>query len=138
MQSLNFNEGYKEFCINNDETRVIRFNPTDLSMVDRIEETQKAIAELYKEHEKDDSETLRKLLKEALKEGINYIFNIDCYDVIFGNQNPLSPCNGKCLYERMFEGLIKLVKPYLEEERKKLEKQSALYIKEARANAKNR
>lgn len=33
MQSINFSDGYKSFCINDDPDRVIRFNPMGNSML---------------------------------------------------------------------------------------------------------
>lgn len=35
MQSLKFDEGLKSFAINDDESRVIRFNPADPDMLPR-------------------------------------------------------------------------------------------------------
>lgn len=32
MESLKFDEGYKEYMINDDPDRVIRINPSDLNM----------------------------------------------------------------------------------------------------------
>ena len=43
MRSINFDDGFKSFCINGDENRVIRFNPGDLNMRVRVEEAQKRI-----------------------------------------------------------------------------------------------
>ena len=39
MQCISFDEGYKEFAINNDENRVIRFNPKDFGILTRMEDT---------------------------------------------------------------------------------------------------
>ena len=35
MESLKFDEGYKEYMINDDPDRVIRINPSDLNMWQR-------------------------------------------------------------------------------------------------------
>ena len=45
MRSINFDDGFKSFCINGDENRVIRFNPGDPNMRVRAEEAQKRIQE---------------------------------------------------------------------------------------------
>ena len=58
MNNLNFNEGYKEFTINNNPNRVIRFNPTDVGFVERFEVASKALeglAERISEEESDAS-----------------------------------------------------------------------------------
>lgn len=36
MTSLKFDDGYKEYSINGDESRVIRINTTDFAIFDRI------------------------------------------------------------------------------------------------------
>ena len=56
MQSISFDEGYKEFAINNDENRVIRFNPKDFGILTRMEDTL------------SDFEALEKKLKDGNEE----------------------------------------------------------------------
>lgn len=36
MRSLNFNDGYESFMVNDDPNRVIRFNPADPEIINRV------------------------------------------------------------------------------------------------------
>ena len=44
MQSIRFDDGYKEFMINDDPNRVIRFNPADYGIIERFNTARKDIA----------------------------------------------------------------------------------------------
>ncbi len=124
MQSLNFDLGYKEFCINGDETRVIRFNPADYSMLKRFSEARKNIMQAVNEIEKDIQirENPRDELEEAanliadinglINTQINYIFDSDVAKTAFGNQSPISMVKGKFLFERFLDA----TGPYIEKE----------------------
>ena len=49
MQSIRFDDGYKEFMINDDPNRVIRFNPADYGIIERFNTARKDItAEMEK------------------------------------------------------------------------------------------
>jgi len=130
MQSLNFNEGYKEFCINGDEKRVIRFNPTDFGIKERIEEAERRIKSRAEKMQSDNTNNIDSKLKEIIKEALNHIFNADVYDTIFGLQNPISPSDGKMLVEHVIEGIKDIITPYLEEERKKMDEKINKYVSE--------
>jgi len=43
MQGIRFDEGYKEYMINDDPNRVIRFNQTDFEILDRIKDAYEEI-----------------------------------------------------------------------------------------------
>ena len=42
MQNLSFEDGYKEFTVNEDPERKIRFNPADLSILERFNTARKS------------------------------------------------------------------------------------------------
>ena len=128
MQNLNFDEGYKEFKINNDDSKVIRFNPTDVAIIERFAQAEKNITDYFEkikdykpEEDKDDLEKLRAdaaIQKETrlfICEQIDYIFDNPVSAIVFGNQSPLSPVKGKLLFERFLEA----VKPVIEADVKK-------------------
>lgn len=126
MQSLKFNEGYKEFCINDDESRVIRFNPADYGLVERLNEARKAIINAVDNLEKDiklkpdgnptdeleEAAQLVKSINDLIDTQVNYIFDSDVAKVAFGNQSRVSTVKGKFLFERFFDA----VGPYIEKE----------------------
>lgn len=142
MKDLSFDEGYKEFSINGDENRVIRFNPSDLAIIKRLEEAKNKISEsmaikddieLDNEGKPVDSlENYSKVISHidnVIKEQINYIFDSDVANVVFGNQSPLANIKGKPLYERFMESVMPEIKKAVEEESKESRKRVAKYTK---------
>lgn len=122
MQNLNFDDGYKEFSINNDPGRVIRFNPADFGIIERIktayDEINKA-ADLDKNIElKPDGTALDEFSKAAdvvrdvdntIREQIDYIFNSPVSDAVFGRQSTLGMVKGMPLYERFLNAVIPVI-----------------------------
>ena len=142
MKDLSFDEGYKEFSINGDENRVIRFNPSDMAIIKRLEEAKNKISEsmaikddieLDNEGKPVDSlENYSKVISHidnVIKEQINYIFDSDVANVVFGNQSPLANIKGKPLYERFMESVMPEIKKAVEEEAKESRKRVAKYTK---------
>ena len=142
MKDLSFDEGYKEFSINGDVNRVIRFNPSDLAIIKRLEEAKNKISEsmaikddieLDNEGKPVDSlENYSKVISHidnVIKEQINYIFDSDVANVVFGNQSPLANIKGKPLYERFMESVMPEIKKAVEEEAKESRKRVEKYTK---------
>lgn len=107
MQSINFSDGYKSFCINDDPARVIRFNPTDIDIIKRFNQVMKELREEKDGLEDvslnpdgtiavDDDATLEKTsevlekFNRVIREKLNFIFKSDVYDTIFDGQSPLA------------------------------------------------
>lgn len=140
MGSLNFDEGYKEYDINGDKSRVIRFNPSDLGMINRIKDAYNDIdkaAEKSGDIELDsngdaisnlngEAERLE-VFKAEICKAIDGIFNSNICEIAFGNQNPLSPVgNGMPLWESFLRSVLKEVEKEtgarMELSRKKIQK----------------
>lgn len=138
--NINLNDGYKEFTINNDPDRVIRFNPSDTGLIDRIEKAYQNILNIIngeqnneeKELPEDDIEQLT-LLAGAIRQSdniirdqIDLIFNAPVSGVVFGNQSPLSTVGGIPLYERFLNAILpEMVKEFSKEQKasmKRIEK----------------
>ncbi len=143
MQNFNLDEGYKEFTINNDPNRVIRFNPADYGIIERINEAYKEIEKISKIKEdielRADGTPIEEFAKAAevvnkvsttIKKQIDYIFNSDVSDVVFGKQSPLSTIKGMPLYERFLEVVMPEIKKEIESERKASEKRIEKYTKQ--------
>lgn len=106
MQSINFSDGYKSFCINNDPDRVIRFNPTDIDIVKRFNQAMKELREEKEGLEDvnlnpdgtvvDDDTTLEKTsevleqFNQVIRKKLNFIFKSDVYDTVFDGQSPMA------------------------------------------------
>lgn len=124
MQNLKIDDGLKEFTINGDKSRVIRFNPSDINLLDRLDQAEKTITEAQDKLEEDikldangeperreDIEFIRKVNK-LIKEQTDFIFDAEVSDVVFGNQSPMSSVKGRPFFERFFD----VIKPVLEKE----------------------
>ena len=113
METLIIDEGLKAFAINNDENRVIKFNPSDMSILHRVEESLVNVEKEMKKYEdkKVDGKTEKKISEFICKQ-IDYIFNSKVSDVVFNGTSPLSTIKGVPYYVRFIEA----VKPIIEEE----------------------
>ena len=122
---LIFDEGFKEFNINGDPNRVIKFNPTDISIIERAQKVKKEIGEEVKKLDKleiNDDEAVAKAVEEVnkiIKEKINYIFGSDVSETVFGVQSPLASANGVTLAERFIAAAIPIIQKEIEDEDKK-------------------
>ena len=103
MNSLNFDEGYKELAINGDENRIIKINPLDVSMFNRYDEVKNEIDEAI-EMSKDfeNKEKAEKIIREK----IEYILNSKCCDVVFGCQSIFAPCSGQFLFMNFLNSVL--------------------------------
>lgn len=128
MQNLNFDDGYKEYSINNDPNRVIRFNPADFGIIERInkayEEIDRATIDTDIEL-KANGEPMKligqaaemvKSMSDTIRNQIDYIFNSPVSDVVFGKQSPLGMVKGVPLYERFLSTLIPVIQKEVEAE----------------------
>jgi len=130
MQSIKFDDGFKEFMINDDPSRVIRFNPADYGIIERFDKARKEIAaEVDKiqedinikpdgSAEEDDLGEAADLLdrtNKLIRDKIDYIFDSQVSDIAFGRQSPLSSVKGLPLFERF----IRAAQPYIEKEVRK-------------------
>lgn len=140
MQNLNFDDGFKEFSINNDPSKVIRFNPADFGIIERI---NTAYNEIQKTTQIEDDIQLNpdgtpmemigkvaevvKGIADSIKAQIDYIFNSPVSEVVFGNQSPLGMVKGVPLYERFLDIVIPVIKQEVESEMKASQKRVSKY-----------
>lgn len=140
MMDLSFDDGYKRFTVNGDENRVIRFNPADPEIVNRILNVQKMF-DNYEIPEgielnpdgtpKSDLETASAYvttITSAMRTAFNDIFNSDVYDTIFNGQSPLCIVSGHFLFENVLKALLKIIKPETDAYQKKVQKQMDKYL----------
>lgn len=130
MQSISFDEEYKEFAVNNDENRVIRFNPKDFGILTRMEDTLSDFEALEKKLKDGNEEEFTNNLREAEKvvhEKIDSIFNANVHDIIFNHQSPISLVGGEFLFMRVIEALVPIVEKEVKYEMQKSEKRMSKY-----------
>ncbi|MCI8955625.1 MAG: hypothetical protein HFG29_01400 [Eubacterium sp.] len=130
MQSISFEEGYKEFSINGDEKRVIRFNPKDFGILTRMQSTLSDFSELEKKLKESNEENFVEALRDAEKtiyEKMDEVFNADVHDIIFNHQSPIALVGGEFLFMRVINAIIPIMEKEINEERKESEKRMAKY-----------
>lgn len=130
MQNINFDEGYKEFSINGDEKRVIRFNPKDFGILTRMEDTLSDFGEIEKKLKESTEDNLTEVLKEAEKsihKKMDEIFNADVHEIIFNHQSPISLVGGEFLFMRVIKAIIPIVEKEVKKEMQSSEKRMSKY-----------
>lgn len=143
-QSINFDEGYKEYEINGDPERIIRVDTADYGLVERFKKAEKHINEELKKYDgikiksdgsaDTDDETAAQMiadLGEFIKSEINYIFNADVSKIVFGNASPLSTRKGVPMYERFVNATLPIIESDLKAEATASEKRVAKYTSQA-------
>lgn len=143
MKNLSFNDGRESFSINGDPERVIRFNPADPEIINRVLKVQEDFAnyavpegiELNPDgSSKSDMEKTGAYVAEftnAMRKAFNGIFNADAYDTIFDGQSPLCITGEKYLFEGVLDGILELMKPAVEAYNRKSEKKIGKYLEGA-------
>lgn len=140
MKSLLFDDGYESFMVNDDPDRVIRFNPADPEVINRVLNVRdqfhdyqipKGIELNPDGSPKNDMERDGAYVAEfssAMRKAFNGIFNADVYDTIFAGQSPLCIVGQKYLFEGVLDGLITLMKPAVEEYNRKNKQKIGKYL----------
>lgn len=139
---LKFNDGFKEFAVNGDESRIVRFNPCDFGILERISASQDKLDELekkyrdaqekYKDVKASDSDIdeLGKIAAECdseIRAEINTVFGNDVCTPAFGTTNCLSLAGGSSLFENFLDAMLPIVKSYIDKETKQSKKRIAKY-----------
>ena len=133
MQSINFDDGYKSYMINNDENKIIRINVTDLNTSKRFEDALSAIDKLMDEVKGDISEERFIEADRVIREQLDHVFGDGVCETVFGKTNVLSATeSGKLLIEGFLDALLPVVKADMEaaaaKSRANFEKKMAAYI----------
>lgn len=134
MQSINFDDGYKSYMINNDPGKVIRINVTDLNTSKRFEDAVNAIDKLMNEVKDTDITEERFIEADTVIRGqLDHVFGEGMCETVFGKTNVLSATeSGSLLIEGFLEALLPVVKADMEaaaaKSRTNIEKKMAAYI----------
>lgn len=109
MQSINFDDGYKRYILNDDENKIIRVNVTDFNILDRYTKAQADMQALIEEMQSDSEATPEKIASydKRIRENINFIFGSDVCTAAFGTANCMSVVgNGSMLFESFLNALM--------------------------------
>lgn len=139
--NINFDDGIEEITINNDKNRVLRVNVRDIGILDRVQHVadnfQNQIKTLGEELTitsdgeatvPEIAETVRRINQEMRTE-FDSIFYDGASEIVFGNQNPLSMSNGNTIFNNFMTAFAEYIKPFIEKETKKMQKNIEKYRK---------
>lgn len=106
MKSINFDEGYKEYKINDDDSRIIRIRVADPNLLSRFAAARDKIDELQRKYAAAAPEDMAAADVE-LRRLLNEVFDTDICTPAFGAAALLTLTeNGKPLYEAFFEAFL--------------------------------
>ena len=139
--NINFDDGIEEITINNDKNRVLRVNVRDIGILDRVQHVadnfQNQIKTLGEELTitsdgeatvPEIAETVRRINQEMRTE-FDSIFYEGASEIVFGKQNPLSMSNGNTIFNNFMTAFTEYIKPFIEKETKKMQKNIEKYRK---------
>lgn len=139
--NINFDDGIEEITINNDKNRVLRVNVRDIGILDRVQHVAdnfqnqiKALGEeltITNDGEAtvpEIAETVRRINQEMRTE-FDSIFYEGASEIVFGKQNPLSMSNGNTIFNNFMTAFAEYIKPFIEKETKKMQKNIEKYRK---------
>ena len=139
--NINFDDGIEEITINNDKNRVLRVNVRDIGILDRVQHVannfQNQIKTLGEELTitsdgeatvPEIAETVRRINQEMRTE-FDSIFYEGASEIVFGKQNPLSMSNGNTIFNNFMTAFAEYIKPFIEKETKKMQKNIEKYRK---------
>ena len=139
--NINFDDGIEEITINNDKNRVLRVNVRDIGILDRVQHVadnfQNQIKTLGEELTitsdgeaavPEIAEAVRRINQEMCTE-FDSIFYEGASEIVFGKQNPLSMSNGNTIFNNFMAAFAEYIKPFIEKETKKMQKNIEKYRK---------
>lgn len=113
MQSINFNDGYKTYAINGDESNVIRVNTRDFNIVTRYNEMTPMLDETiekYKQRKEKAGADEIKDIDNRVRKIVDDVFNADVSNHAFGNTHSLTLLDsGKFLVESFLEAFMPII-----------------------------
>lgn len=129
-----FDDGRKEYTINNDPSRVIRVNPGDFGLLDRISAGERKLNEIAQMHLNlsDDSTTeeitsATRELDVAVRELLDGMFDYPVSDVVFGHASSVALIGGKLFVQCFLDAFLPILTADIEKERKLAEKNISKY-----------
>lgn len=119
MKSINFDEGYKEYALNDDESRVIRVRISDPNLLSRVEKTMSQVNDLIKKYKNrpvnGDNMTELTEFDSEVKGLLNETFGTDICTPIFGGASVLTPtADGDMLIFSFFNAFLPVLKSDME------------------------
>ncbi len=115
MKSIRFDDGFHEYAINGDETRVIRVNPSDFGILARLKVAEESMKDIKIENTPEGIAEFDRLAREQ----IDKVFGEGTAQIVFGRTNCASMAGGKPIYINFLEAFAPIIKADVEAEKKK-------------------
>lgn len=120
----------KRFRIDNDDSRILELNTSDMTILNRLDEAERRLKELadYANFEVSNEEEAKNAVEELLntdkkmRDIIDYLFDSPVSDVCAPNGSMYDPFNGKYRFEHIMEVLFTQYEKNINEEIKKMRK----------------
>lgn len=126
MRELKIKNGVQEFKINGDENKILRINTADLQILNRAKKAETELKEIANEcininqnMSNDESIDLLDKYDKKVKKTIDYIFNTNASQVVFGEMNCLSICDGQPVFKNFLDEILPVITTDIESETKK-------------------
>lgn len=133
MKSINFDDGLRSFSINGDPTRIIRINPADIGIMQRLDNVQKTLKEEYdKLSERKEELTYEEFFafSDMIKSQLNYLFASDVADTVLAGASPLATVNGEPLVKGFLDAVAPVIEGYVREEAERSESRIKKYTED--------
>lgn len=134
---LNLDDGRKKIYINKEkygEDRVIYINPSDINIFTRFSKAEKEIDKFLEEQQNKDlneNEDFLACLEEAdkyVRKQIDYIFDYNVSDVVFGEIFTTAEVNGQPYIKVFMESILPIIEKSMKTYSNKLEKNISKYM----------
>ena len=139
MEKLNFDKGYKTYCINDDENAVIRVCTTDFGLINRLNTMRENAVAIIKELDAVKQSESESAVLSAIDEAgekvqalIDEVFGAGTSSVVFGGINCLSFAGGQPVALNFLDAIIPIIKKDLEKEQKASGKRIQKYTETAK------
>jgi hypothetical protein len=111
MKSINFNTGIKQYAVNGDEGNPVSINISDLNLYKRIRDSENAFDPiLAKLDAEENTPELFAEVDKAVKDKLDYIFDTNISEKVFGETNCLSPLeDGNLLFMAFLDAFVPVV-----------------------------
>lgn len=131
MTNIKFDDGYKRYILNDDESKVIRVNVTDFNILDRYNKAQADMQALIEDLQTNKDATPEEITDydKRIRDNINYIFGSDVCTAAFGTANCMSVVsNGSMLFESFLNALMPQVQEDMDINLEAAKKRTDKYI----------
>jgi hypothetical protein len=132
--SISFDDGRKDFLINNDPNKVIRINTGDIGIVARIDEAKQEVEKVYNKYKDaldEQSVDAYKACDKEIRDIIDYVFDYPVCEAMIGNASILGVVDGIPVFIKIVDVLTGVIMPYLDEEQRRVEKNIGKYKAQA-------